>query len=239
MVHVVEKGESMNRSMRVLAVGLITFAILAKGSLAAAQDDVFVECVKQKYALCATASCFVYNQVAYCECDFIKKGTSISAALDSPEGDVCDLNQQGKKGGYVMSTFSVPDSVLAPDGTQALYTCPEGSTGAYAQCDGGFCFKSTKGKRFPGFEGKLKGEIICACPITFAPPVRGHSYQIAGDFDGQCDPDVFKQCEQRFPDNIVPQGTIIPVGAPPGTALLLGTILNGSPPDANECTSEK
>ena len=218
----------MNHRMRVLVLGLTALAILAKGSFTAAQDNgLVVECVKQKYALCATASCFVYNQVAYCECDLIKKGTSISAALDSPQGDVCDLNQQGKKGGYVMSTYSVPESALVPDGTQALYTCPKTSTGAYAQCDGGICFKSTRGKTFPGFEGRLKKQIICACPITFAPQ-GGHAYQIAGEFDGQCDPDVFEQCEQIFPDNIVPEGTIIPVGSPPGSALTLGTILKSS-----------
>jgi hypothetical protein len=35
----------------------------------------------QTYALCAVASCFVFNQVAYCRCD-IKTGDSISAAFD-------------------------------------------------------------------------------------------------------------------------------------------------------------
>jgi hypothetical protein len=33
----------------------------------------FVVCDNQRYALCAEASCFVYDGVAYCKCD-IKKG---------------------------------------------------------------------------------------------------------------------------------------------------------------------
>ena len=37
----------------------------------------FVVCEDQKYALCAEASCFVYDGVAYCKCDVLK-GDSIS-----------------------------------------------------------------------------------------------------------------------------------------------------------------
>lgn len=229
----------MNIRTSVLAAGLFACVIFALGNFAAAEDEgPFVECEHQRYALCATSSCFVYNQVAYCACDK-ERGTSISAALDSPEGDICELNQQGRWGGYMMSTFSVPESVLPPDGTQALYTCPPGSTGAYAQCDGGICFRSTSSRKFPGFDDRLRGQIICACPITFAHPVIGHSYQIAGDYvDGECNPDVFDTCNEKFPGNIIPQGTIIPVGAPPGTARILGEILEGHPVPVNECFEE-
>jgi len=109
---------------RVLAVGLLACAIFAPGSFAAAEDDdPFVECKHQRYALCAASSCWVYNKVAYCACDR-EGGTSISAALESPEGDICELNRQGWRGGYMMSTFSVPESALPPDGTQAISTCP-------------------------------------------------------------------------------------------------------------------
>ncbi len=31
----------------------------------------FVICKKQPYALCAAASCFVYDGVAYCKCDIL------------------------------------------------------------------------------------------------------------------------------------------------------------------------
>jgi hypothetical protein len=48
----------------------------------------FVVCEDQKYALCAEASCFVYDGVAYCKCDVLK-GDSISLQDDfsSPIGE--------------------------------------------------------------------------------------------------------------------------------------------------------
>src|SRR5262249_61980762 len=79
----------------------------------------------QTYALCATASCFVFNDVAYCKCDVLT-GDSISLALDFDDQDVCTVNEEGVKNGYMVSTFSVPDSVLKtnPNADQAVYTCP-------------------------------------------------------------------------------------------------------------------
>jgi hypothetical protein len=72
----------------------------------------FVICENQQYALCAEESWFVYDGVAYCECD-IMKGDSISLQLSysSPVGErnVCDVNRQGKMNGYMVSTFSLPD----------------------------------------------------------------------------------------------------------------------------------
>src|SRR5215470_3247999 len=59
----------------------------------------FVVCQDQRYALCAAASCFVYNAVAYCQCDVLS-GDSISLQFDvsTPTGEqnVCDVNAQGK-----------------------------------------------------------------------------------------------------------------------------------------------
>src|SRR5262249_6574927 len=67
----------------------------------------FVICQHQKYALCAAASCFVYDGVAYCKCDTLR-GDSISLQLsfDSPTGarNVCDVNRQGTANGYEVST---------------------------------------------------------------------------------------------------------------------------------------
>lgn len=96
--------------------------------------------------------------------------------------DVCSINANGVDNGYMMSTFSLPESVVAPFGHRALYTCPAGSTGGYAQCDGGICFTSSNGSSFPGFDKPLgSADIICACPITQTPgsPV---GYQIAGPY---------------------------------------------------------
>ena len=74
----------------------------------------FVVCEDQKYALCAEASCFVYDGVAYCKCNVLK-GDSISLQDDfsSPIGErnVCSVNQQGKTNGYMVSTFSFPTNV--------------------------------------------------------------------------------------------------------------------------------
>lgn len=85
----------------------------------------FVIC-ENRYALCAAASCFVYNGLAYCKCD-IKPGDSISLQLDytSPLGErnVCDVNLEGRTNGYMVSTFSLPDDVLK-GGPAAVYTCP-------------------------------------------------------------------------------------------------------------------
>jgi hypothetical protein len=87
----------------------------------------FVICENQQYALCAEAACFIYNGVAYCKCD-IERGNSISLQLsyssNTGEQNICDINQQGKTNGYMMSTFSLPKDVekvvalpftLAPD----------------------------------------------------------------------------------------------------------------------------
>src|SRR5215471_5918793 len=77
-------------------------------------------------------------------------------------------NAKGAANGYIVSTYSPPVSVLAPNGDRAIYTCPaRTSDGAYARCDGGICFTSTEGQSFPGFEQPLaKDQIICSCPIT-------------------------------------------------------------------------
>ncbi len=83
----------------------------------------FVVCEDQKYALCAEASCFVYDGVAYCKCDVLK-GDSISLQDDffSPIGErnVCSVNQQGKTNGYMVSTFSFPTNV-EKGGRAAVY----------------------------------------------------------------------------------------------------------------------
>jgi hypothetical protein len=213
----------------------------------------FVVCQNQQYALCAEASCFVYDGVAYCKCD-IKHGDSISLQLSfsSPAGErnVCDVNRQGRTNGYMISTFSFPKNVKK-GGNAAVYTCPgsaDAGSGvsapvAYGQCDGGFCFKSTRGQRIPGFTGRLRGnEIICSCPIsTAATPGSSDSfgYQVFGGYNpeapvgSRCDPDACSACSVSNPNA---NGSTIPVGAPTGSAKFLTLKLDGPPvPDINEC----
>ena len=47
--------------------------------------NVFKILGNQTYALCAVASCLVFNEVAYCKCD-VKTGDSISLKLEFDDG---------------------------------------------------------------------------------------------------------------------------------------------------------
>ncbi len=213
----------------------------------------FVVCKDQRYALCAEASCFVYDGVAYCKCD-IKHGESISLQLSysSPAGEqnVCDVNRQGTTNGYMVSTFSLPKDVMK-GGSAAVYTCPgsaDAGSGvvapvAYGQCDGGFCFKSTRGRRIPGFTGHLRADqIICSCPIsTDATPGSSDSFgfQVFGPYNpdasigSRCSASACAACSVPNP---TANGTTIPVGAPTGGGKFLALRLDGPPiPDINEC----
>jgi hypothetical protein len=196
----------------------------------------------QTYALCAVASCWVFNEVAYCKCDVLT-GDSISLALEFDDQDVCTVNEQGVKNGYMVSTFSVPNSVLPPNGDMASYTCPgssspeaaDGSDGAYAQCDGGICFKSTQEQSFPGFDEPLaKDEIICSCPITKQSPADPVGYQIAGPYP--CQQSFFDNCKSTTANKMT--GSTLFVGAPTGTGDLLALLLTGSVPASNKCFQE-
>jgi len=213
----------------------------------------FVVCENQRYALCAAARCFVYDGVAYCECDILR-GDSISLQLDfatrTGEKNVCDVNRQGRTNGYMVSTFSLPADVVR-GGRGAVYTCPGPSNSrggvvapvAYGQCDGGMCFTSTVGQRFPGFERRLQfDEIMCSCPIsTASTPGSSNAlgYQVFGPYHPKappgrrCDKSACAACSVPAP---MANGSTIPVGAATGTAKFLTLRLDGLPlPDINEC----
>jgi hypothetical protein len=213
----------------------------------------FVICANQQYALCAEASCFIYNGVAYCKCDSLK-GDSISLQLSysSPVGErnVCDVNRQGKTNGYKVSTFSLPNNVKK-GGPAAVYTCPGSADAgngvsapvAYGQCDGGLCFKSTKGQRFLGFTGRLReDQIICSCPISTDATLGSSDsfgYQVFGRYHSdapkgsRCDANACAVCSVPNP---TANGTTLHVGAPTGSGKFLALKLNGPPlPDINEC----
>ncbi|MCK6554936.1 hypothetical protein L6Q96_10205 [Candidatus Binatia bacterium] len=210
----------------------VLVAIGGAGSAGAAEPDSFAICKKQRYALCAAANCLVYNEVAYCKCD-VKVGASISLPYTIDEGNICAVNRQGYRNGYMMSTYSLPSSVIA-GGSEAIYTCP-GSTsdGAYAQCDGGFCFESTREQRFPGFARRLTAsEIICSCPITVAEPApTAIGYQIVGPYP--CQEAFFDNCNSALAN--MDTGSKIAVGAPTGTPRILTEQLYGSVPALNHC----
>jgi hypothetical protein len=223
-----------------VGLGLAVGIILAAGGSAAAdprkpsctpltnEGTVFEILDNQTYALCAESRCFVFNEVAYCKCD-VKFGESISLSLEYDQNkDVCTVNAEGVKNGYMVSTFSVPPS----NPNVAIYTCPGGSNGAYAQCDGGICFKSTRGQSFPGFDEPLaKDEIICSCPITEQSPASALGYQISGPFP--CQQSFFDNCKATTANNMT--GSTLFVGAPTGTFDLLSSLLTGSVPKENKC----
>jgi hypothetical protein len=234
-----------------VAVGVATALTLTASDSVRADEQVatsetrtipnlFKICKDQTYALCAVASCFVFNGVSYCKCD-VKMGDSISLPLQFDNGeDVCTVNAKGADNGYMVSTFSVAESVLPPKGDRAIYTCPAStSDGAYAQCDGGICFKSTEGQSFPGFDAPLaKDQIICSCPITVANPTKAKlGFQIAGPYP--CQKSFFQYCKSATAN--AKTGSTIYVGAPTGTARLLSRLLNPTAPllKLNECPSPR
>jgi hypothetical protein len=249
----------MRRSLAATALAIAVQLLVIAPLLAHAADSPlaaeppFVICQNQRYSLCAEASCFVYDSVAYCKCD-IMRGDSISLQLSytGPNGEqnICDVNRQGKHNRYMVSTFSVPSNVLK-GGTAAVYTCPGSNNAgsgvnapvAYGQCDGGICSTGSRGQRFPGFSGKLKhNEDICSCPVsTDATPGSSDSdgYQIFGPYDpnaapgNRCDPSACAACSVPNP---TANGAMIPVGAPTGTGDFLALKLDGPPlPDFNQC----
>ena len=198
----------------------------------------FAICDDQTYALCATAPCFVFNGVAYCKCD-VEHGDSISLpfSYDSDQ-NVCTANAAGVGNGYMISTYSLPDSLRAPGGDMALYTCPAAtSNAAYAQCDGGYCFESTRGQSFPGFAQPLAdGEIICSCPITVANPETAYvGFQIAGPWP--CQQEFFDNCNS--PPAGKSTGDTIYVGAPTGTGVFLTKLLDGDVPPLHRCEPQR
>lgn len=225
-------GRGRGVAMTVRTVLAVVALTLIGSPLLAQPEDPFAICERQRYALCATASCLVYNDVAYCKCD-VERGDSISEADTIAEGNICAVNKRGYNNGYMMSTYSLPPSVIA-GGKQALYTCPGAtSDGAYAQCDGGFCFTSTRGKRFPGFAKRLRGdEIICSCPVTVADPSpTAIGYQMTGPYP--CQASFFDNCNSATANTQT--GSSIVVGAPTGSPRVLTELLDGSVPPLNLC----
>jgi hypothetical protein len=246
---------SFFKALPVLAAVQLLAAVSAFGAGTAPDaQSPFVICEKQRYALCAEASCFVFDGVAYCKCD-VNHGDSISLQLSytTPAGttqNVCDVNEQGKSNGYMVSTYSFPANAKK-GGTEAAYTCPgtdNAGSGvpapvAYGQCDGGLCFASTRGKKFPGFAGRLKkDEIMCSCPVSTeatAGSTDSLGYQIFAPYHpnapigSRCDASSCSACSVPNPTG---NGAGIHVGAPTGSGSALTVLLDGPPPpDLNEC----
>ena len=254
------------RNYRILVSAMVLVWLHVLAASAAGEQNGFLICpddtsTSNMYALCATAQCFFINDVAYCKCDLMQ-GESISESFefesDGITNNVCDLLDDGVGNGFTVSTYSTPEQLLTDyDGSNgpplAVYTCRPGSSGPYAQCDGGFCFTSSETNQFPGFpEPFLDGEIICSCPITVPRRTltgreRDLGFQITGpwEIDGvSCAPgaDDPRCCSRIFAkqncsaDSSPSTGATIFVGAPPGVGTALSVLLDGFDPDFNMCS---
>lgn len=229
----------------VFALALVASAAIVPGSAraeigsstslkASPANNPIKVCYNQTYALCALSSCFMFNDVAYCTCD-IKKGKSIGESFSyGKKSNVCTVNAEGVDNGYMVSMYSLPAQIVAPKGKMAIYTCPGStSSGAYAQCDGALCFRSTQGQNFPGSNKPLKpNQLICSCPVTVAAPPEPVGFQIAGPYP--CQRDFFKYCDSKVANTNT--GSTIYSGAPTGAARLLTKLLYGSAPKFNTCS---
>jgi hypothetical protein len=147
-------------------------------------------------------------------------------------GNVCTVNAAGAaSGAFMASTFSLPEEVKK-GGSKAIYTCPGGSQGGYAQCEGGLCFTSTTNNAFPGVGKIAEGEILCACPVFMAIPTYAQfGWQFIAEYP--CNRRNFRYCDLD-PRN----GDIIPVGAPPGAGRVLTGLLYGQQYPLNQCFYE-
>lgn len=224
------------RWLEVVGVVLAVLGLMATAGIPARADLLDqlagpkpVICTDQTYALCAGASCFVFNDVAYCTCD-VRHGNSISSPFNYGNGNICSLNAAGVGNGYMASTFSLPESLKAPFGHQALYRCPRSSRADYARCDGGICFTSTSGNAFPGSRRPLGDQqIVCSCPVTRADSIRG--LEIIGPYP--CEKAFFRNCERAVANSR--NGATLYDGTAIGSTVTAIRLLDGSVPLLNTC----
>ncbi len=143
-----------------LLIAASGFAQDAQAPLAA--EPPFVICQNQRYALCAEASCFIYDGVAYCKCD-IMRGDSISLQLSytSPAGEqnVCDVNRQGRHNGYMVSTFSFPTNVEKGGHGSRLHLPGVGKRGQRGERTGGL-----RAVRWCGLLEEQQGPAVSRLP---------------------------------------------------------------------------
>jgi hypothetical protein len=235
-------------AMTLGALGMTLSGVAPAQTSSASICKAFTILKSQPYALCAGASSFIFDKVAYAKC-VIQSGDSISAPLKYPCSDPkgCNIetvNQEGiESESFIVSTYSPP----LPAANVALYNCntagssaqgdsnsQRDKSGSYAQCDGGICFTSTastptESKTFPGLGdvGDVgEGEIVCSCPIT----TTSDSYQVFGpsscpktasDYDAICGVGITDNDNGYTP---------LYIGAPTGIPAQLSVCLTGSNP---------
>ncbi|MGA1013484.1 MAG: hypothetical protein ACO3RL_12355, partial [Vulcanococcus sp.] len=169
----------------------------------------FMPMPDQTYALCAGAIAFNFDGVTYAKCR-LKKGNSLAAAHVYSGGDALTVNEQlTKTGPYMVSTYSPPD----PE-NYALYKCER--DGAFAQCNGGLCYRYDGD--FPGVGKVGPKEVMCSCPIAY----KKTTYHVTGP--AQCPTTraaYDKICGSGKRADVTADGTILHIGAggPPATTI--------------------
>lgn len=215
----------IKRAFSILGVSAL---LAVAGTAASAQEQVscpplpgtYVELVNQPYALCAGAQTVNFGEVTYAKCKLMR-GNSLSLGQKYPfpdtptfnaiptQGNIATVNKgpPGRKG-YVVSTYSPPAGAILPRTDLALYTCDGGS---YAQCDGGLCFTSTRGKASPLWGKVGPNEVICSCPVA----TTNTSFQVFGP--GQC-PATRAAYDAVCAKNVTAanNGAILYIGSPTG-----------------------
>ena len=181
------------------------------------------------HGLCAVASCFVLNKLAYCECD-VASGDSISLPFKfDSEQDICTVNAAGVGNGYMASTFSFPPSVSHGDRNSGALHVPAARLewnlrpvrrrDLFHQC-----------AIVSGFWPVAGGQIICSCPIA-SPGQARLGYQIPGPYP--CQKKFFENCGSAAANTNT--GSTIYSGAPIGSAAYLTKQLYGYLPPINQC----
>jgi hypothetical protein len=225
-------------TLGVLGMTLSSVAVAQKNSNEnICSDFTILQSTPPNYALCAGATSFIFDKVAYANCT-IQSGKSISETLAYPCSDpngcnISTVNQEGLDiGTFIVSTYSPPGPAVA------LYNCnasgsnahgnsdAQGNTsGSYAQCDGGICFTNTTNTEFPGLGAVGVGEIVCSCPIA----TTSDSYQVFGPSDcPKKASDYDKICGTGITSD--DNGHTLYIGAPTGIPAKLSKCLIGSNP---------
>ena len=195
-------------------VAAITGLALVTSATAAPSPEEFVSSkfkpmADQTYALCAGAISFNFDGVTYAKCR-LKKGNSIAAAHTYPGGDALTVNKQlTDTGPYMVSTYSPPDPK-----NYALYTCER--DGAFAQCNGGLCYRYDGD--FPGVGNVGSNEVICSCPITY----KKTTYHVTGPAQCPTTRAAYDNiCGSGKRADVTADGTILHIGAggPPVTTI--------------------
>lgn len=150
-------------SAAVLVVAALVAGLAWTTSASAADRDVlaskFQPMPDQTYALCAGAKSFNFDGVTYAKCR-LKDGNSLAMSHPFPGGDALTVNKLlTAAGSSMVSTYSPP----SPE-RYAVYQCSR--DGAYAQCNGGLCYRYNG--EFPGLGEVGENQVICSCPIVYA-----------------------------------------------------------------------